>query len=315
MTHSPLVATEVTEPGSPNAGSDAGADRVNASWHDRVQIALAIADDAALKSLLLDCTPPIVQPHRLSSVRSAIGVPVSAGLTADGTLEFEEVHCILAPPEELEQGVVNYSRLKGNRRGYLDLIRCETDTQILGHAIPMANAISILTYGGFAAAQIQQILNLPYDGWYKSWWYQVDEQGQFTVPFLRLLRTRRFPDGTVTLQYKDFYAQEQPVCFKSCTHKVLVELLPIDHNFATILNKINQSRQQAQITRALLICDQIPDLEARGFISQHISLYASHQIALPVRADCLHCATGTCPMQGDINSPVLFCQKFFLEAT
>ena len=182
-----------------------------AEWHDRVQIALAIADQPVLKSLLTDCTPPIAQPHRIGSIRSTIGVPVSAAATADGTIEFEELHCVLADsPADLEQSVVEYSRLKGNQRGHLDLIRHEADSQMLGQTLPLSSAISLLAEAGFSATQGREILNLPQDGWHKSWWYQADEAGQFTVPFLRLIRCRRYSDGSLTLQYKDFFAQEQP---------------------------------------------------------------------------------------------------------
>jgi hypothetical protein len=292
--------------------SDSG-DRAD-SWHDRVQLGLAIADEITLKSLLTNSTPPIIQPHRLGGVRSAVGVPVTSSLTVDATLEFEELQCVLAVPEELEQQIAEYSRLKGNQRGYLDLIRCEADTKTLGQFLPLANAIAMLNQAGFSTEQVQHILNLPYDGWDKSWWYQADAQGEFTVPFLRLMRTRRHPDGTITLQYKDFFAQQQPTCFKSCTHKLLIEILPSAHKFAQVIAKINLARQQSGLSEALLICDQISDLEARAFISQNISLYASHEIALPVWANCLTCSNESCPLQGESDSPVLLCRQFCLNA-
>ncbi len=288
-----------------------------ADWHDRVQIALAIADQPVLKSLLSHCTPPIAQPHRIGGVRSAIGLPIAPALAiapADGLIEFEELHCVLAEsPADLEQGVADYSRTKGNRRGYLDLTRCEADSQIFGQMLPLSQAISRLAEAGFSAEQSRDILNLPQDGWHKSWWYQADESGQFTSPFLRLIRCRRYPDGSLTLQYKDFFAQEPPPCFKSRSAKVLVEILPAAHQFAATLAKINLARQQLDTAHALLICDQISDLEARGFISQGISIYAAEEIALPVQANCLHCATADCLMQGNPDSPVLLCQRFCLD--
>lgn len=292
------------------------ADADCADWHDRVQIALAIADQPILKSLLSHCTPPIAQPHRIGSLRSTIGVPVAgaASSAADGLIEFEELHCVLADSSaKLEQDVVEYSRLKGNRRGYLDLTRCEADTQTLGQMMPLSNAISLLAEVGFSAEQSRDILNLPQDGWHKSWWYQADEAGQFTTPFVRLIRCRRYADGSLTLQYKDFFAQEPPPCFKSRSVKVLVEILATPHQFAATLAKINLARQQLDIAHALLICDQISDLEARGFMSQGISLYAAEEIALPVQANCLHCATPGCLMQGNPDSPVLLCQRFCLD--
>lgn len=292
--------------------SDSG-DRAD-SWHDRVQIGLAIADEMALKSLLLNATPPLIQSHRLGGVRSAVGVPIASTLTVDATLEFEELHCVLAVPEELEQHIADYSRRKGNQRGYLDLIRCEADTKTLGQFLSLANAIALLNQAGFSAEQSQHILNLPQDGWDKSWWYQADALGEFTIPFLRLIRTRRHPDGTITLQYKDFFAQQQPVCFKSCTRKLLIEILSPIHEFAEVIAKINRVRQQSGLSEALLICDQISDLEARAFISQNISLYASHEIALPVWASCVTCSTPSCPLRGRTDSPVLLCRQFCLSA-
>lgn len=289
-------------------------DRPDECWHDRVQIALAIADEGLLKSLLADCTPPIVQPHRIGGIQSTIGVPVASGAVADGTIEFEKTYCVMADSTQLEQGVAEYSRRNGNQRGYLDLLRCETETQVLGQTVSMSHAISLLTHVGFARAQVESILNLPYDAWHKSWWYLADETGEFTIPFLRLLRTRRYADGAYTLQYKDFYAQEQPRCFRSCSQKVLIEIMPEQHEFSATLAKINLARRQMGVDHALLICDHISDLEARGFISQGISLYASHEVALPVHADCLNCATQDCPLRGRANSPVLFCQQFCLTA-
>ncbi|MBF2049734.1 MAG: hypothetical protein EDM05_027645 [Leptolyngbya sp. IPPAS B-1204] len=286
----------------------------DACWHDRVQIALAIADEALLKSLLIDCTPPLVQAHRLAGVRSTIGVPVAADRVADGTIEFEEVHCVLAESlDQLEQGVAEYTRRNGNERGYLDLTHYETETQILGQSMSMTHAISLLSHAGYGASQVKHILNLPYDAWHKSWWYLADEWGEFTIPFLRLLRTRRYTDGTYTLQYKDFFAQEQPRCFKSRSQQVLVEIMPEQHQFSATLAKLNSARQQTGITQALVICDRISDLEARGFISQGISLYAAQEIALPVKANCDRCATQDCPMRGKPDSPVLLCQRFCLN--
>lgn len=287
----------------------------DACWHDRVQIALAIADESLLKSLLVDCTPPLVQSHRIAGVRSTIGVPLAANTVADGTIEFEEIHCVLADSlDQLEQGVAAYTRRNGNERGYLDLTHYETETQTLGQSITLSHAISLLAHAGYTVPQVKKILHLPYDAWHKSWWYQADEQGEFTIPFLRLMRSRRYADGAYTLQYKDFFAEEQPCCFKSRSQNVLVEIMPEQHEFSATLAKINSARQQTGIDQALVICDRVSDLEARGFISQHISLYAAHEIALPVMANCQNCATHDCPMCGKSDSPVLLCQRFCLTA-
>lgn len=281
------------------------------SWHDRVQLALAIADADLLKALLVDCIPSITQTHRIGGIHSTIGVPLSADLVAHGLINFEEIGCVLADsPEQLERGVAEYSRQNGNQRGYLDLIRCETDMRTLGQTMSLSQAISTLNHVGFGTHQVEEILNLPYDGWHKSWWYQADQTGAFTIPFLRLLRTRRFPDGTFMLQYKDFFAQEQPTCFRSLNQQILIEILPESYQFQAILAKINLARQQLDIAQVLLICNQISDLEAQGFIHQGISLYLSQDPDASMQSNCSVCGTQGCPMQGRIDSPVLLCQQF-----
>ncbi|MCU0526817.1 MAG: hypothetical protein MUF72_18570 [Elainella sp. Prado103] len=290
-------------------------DRSNAlSWHDRVQIGLGMAEPDLLRSLLVNCTPPIAQLHRIGGISSTIGVPTSSGSAIDGVIEFEEEHCrLVESPQHLQREVTAYGQRQGNPRGYVDLLRCESDTQTLGQMIPCAQAIATLTEAGFTPQQVGQILHLSLDAWFKSWWYQADEMGVFTIPFLRLMRSRHYADGTVTLQYKDFFAQEQPPCFKSRHRRVLIDILPELQSFQSILTKINLERQQTGIPTALVISHQIPDLVAQGLMSQGISLFASHEIAVPTQANCFTCATANCPMQGNAHSPVLFCRRFCLE--
>ncbi|MBF2075329.1 MAG: hypothetical protein IGS50_16425 [Synechococcales cyanobacterium C42_A2020_086] len=280
--------------------------------HDRVQIALAIADTSLLQSLLTDCTPPIAQPHRIGSVRSSIGVPLEPQISIDGVLEFEEIYCVLAESAQFEEGVAEYTRRNGNQRGYLDLTQCEAESRTLGQGVTLAQAMAILAEAGFSPSQVDAILHLPSEAWHKSWWFTVDIEGAFTVPFLRLLRTRRYADGTFTLLYKDFFAQEPPPCFKSQSQKVLVEILKEPHQFQQILTKINYARQRSAISRALIICNQLSDLEARGYISQGISLYTADEIVLPVPADCGSCISD-CPMRGRTDSPVLMCRQFCIQ--
>lgn len=283
--------------------------------HHRIQIALAIADPDLLKSLLVNCTPPVVQSHRVGGVQSSMGIPLTSGLMLDAIIEFQEVHCVLAnSSDRLAREVATYCQRYGNQRGYLDLTRCEAETRTLGQMMPLAQAIATLSEAGFVAAQVNRILNLPLDAWFQSWWYRADEIGEFTIPFLRLLRVRHFADGTVTLQYKDFFAQEQPACFTSSARRILVDTLSDQHEFPQVLTKINLARQQTGIQQALLIGNQISDLEAQGFIRQGISLYATRDVTLPVQANCLNCATPDCPMRGQSESPVLLCRRFCLPA-
>jgi hypothetical protein len=283
-------------------------------FRDRVQIALAIADSTVLQSLLTDCTPPLATPDRIASIRSSIGIPIEAKKSIDGMIQFEEIHCVLIDsPQEIEQGLADYTQRNGNERGYLDLTRCEAELRDLGLITTLAQAIARLSQSGFSSQQIQAILHLPQEAWHKTWWYMVDEQGEFTIPFRRLMRTQHYLDGRISIQYKDFFAQEKPACFKSQEQKILVEIFSESKGFRKTLEKINYARQQLGVERALLIGDRFSELESQGFISQGISLYAAQEIMLPAQANCAFCAT-PCPLQGRENSPVLTCQEFCLEA-
>jgi hypothetical protein len=283
-------------------------------FRDRVQVALAIADSTILQSLLTDCTPPIAPPHRIGSIRSSIGIPLESKKSIDGMIQFEEVQCVLIDSlQEAEQGVSDYTQRNGNERGYLDITRCEAEIRDLGLITTLAQAIARLSQSGFSSPQIQTLLHLPQEAWHKTWWYMSDENGEFTVPFLRMMRTQNYLDGRISIQYKDFFANDKPVCFKSQEQKVIVEIFSESKGFRKTLEKINHARQQLGVERALLIGDRFSELESQGFISQGISLYAAQEVLLPARANCAFCAT-QCPMQGRENSPVMHCQDFCLEA-
>jgi hypothetical protein len=281
--------------------------------HDRVQIALAIADPILLKSLLTDCTPPIAPSHQIGGISTQIGIPVESRKAIDGIIRFESIRCVLADAADWAQGVLKYSHSVGNDRGYLDLNRCATELSTLGQTVSLSQAIALLAQAEFSSDQIHAILNMPQDAWYKSGWFALDAIGGFTIPFQRLMRTRHYANGTLTLQYKDFFAEDKPPCFKSQDQQVLVEIGTDLHSFRKTLEKINYARQQLGIAKALLICNQISELEAQGYISQGISIYAAHEVVLPTHANCLDCAMDNCPMQGNPDSPVTQCQRFCLE--
>jgi hypothetical protein len=264
-------------------------------FRERVQIALAIADSNVLQSILTECVPQIAPPHRIGSIRSSIGVPIEAKKSVDGMIQLEEIECVLIDsPQDVEQAVMEYTQRHGNQRGYVDLTR--------------------LSQAGFSSEQIQTILHLPQETWHKTWWYMPDGDGNFTVPFLRLIRAQYYLDGRVSIQYKDLFAQEKPSCFKSREQKIVVEIFSEAKGFRKTLEKINYARQQMGVERALLIGDRFSELEAQGFMSQGISLYAAQEIMLPVEANCEWCATAGCPMQGRVDSPVMTCQMFCLNA-
>jgi hypothetical protein len=288
--------------------------QIAASAHDQVQIALAIADETLLKSVLVNCTPPIAPAHRIGSVTSTIGVPITAKQAVDGVLTFEAIHCILSDsPVERDRSSSRSDPQSSQQQEYARLTRCESETHILGQTMPQTQALSLLTSAGFSPQQAGEILHLPYEAWHKSWWYMPDAEGNFTVPFLRLIRTLRYTDGTFTVQYKDYYGQAKPARFKSQDQKVVIEIRTEMQSFRKTLEKINYSREQLGVDRAILICDRLSDLEARGFISQDISLYTSSELLLPAQADCVICANETCPLSNN-SSPVVLCRQFYLQA-
>ena len=284
------------------------------SIHDQIQIALAIADETILKSLLIDCTPPITQSHRIGTITSTIGIPIKLNKSVDGIIQFEAIDCVLIDaPVELDPQIRESSDSSFFRHPSSSLVRCESEMHTLGKGTPLAQAISLLVHCGFGSRQVEEILNLPYDAWHKSWWYALDAEGNFTIPFLRFIRTRHYTDGTFTIQYKDYYSQDKPPCFRSHEQKVLIEIKSEAQSFSKTIDKINYFRERFGITHALLICDTLSHLEAQGFISQGISIYAANELFLPTPSNCTICVSRECPMSGRQDSPVMTCRRFCLE--
>lgn len=281
------------------------------SMHDRVQIALAIAEPDILKSLLLNCMPALAVWEQVGAISSAIGVPVESRKAVDGVISYETIHCVLAEsPQEIERQVFAQTDPKLVRREWLKLTRCESETYTLGRGLALAEAIALLEYAGFSSTEVADILNIPTEAWHKSWWYTRDDVGALTVPFLRLIRTLRYPDGTFTLQYKDYFSQNKPTCFTRQRHQVLVEIKTASHSFHKTLERINIARAQLGIERAILICDRLSPLEARGFMSQQISVYTAEELVLYTHSDCTLCVNQDCPLNGNETSPVVMCRRF-----
>jgi bacterioferritin-associated ferredoxin len=285
----------------------------NTSFHDQIQIALAIAEENILKSLLTDCSPSIAQPHRIGAISSTIGIPIKAKKVIDGIIQYEAIDCVLADsPVEIDPQLAEPNLGSLPRWRQQSLTRCESETRILAQTVPLAQAIALLAHSGFSSRQVEDILNLPYEAWHKTWWYTVDANGNFTVPFLRMIRTLRYTDGTFTIQFKDYFSESKPICFKGQEQKVLIEIKPELASFSKTLEKINYSRDRCGIDRAILICNSLSDLEARGFISQGVSIYTASEFHLPIQADCLNCVHHDCPMHGLDSSPVMMCRQFEL---
>ncbi|MBD1861419.1 MULTISPECIES: hypothetical protein [Trichocoleus] len=287
--------------------------------HDQIQIALAIADPQVLKSLLTNCLPAIAQPQEIGEVSAEIGIPLQDQQTADAVVHFEAVKCVLAdsppvtPSEEAQSCHSPYRHQTKTSQSKHS--KCESETLTLAHNVSLAQAIALLTKVGFGPQQAQEILHLSYEASHKSWWYALDATGQFSIPFLRYIRTLRYPDGTVSLQYKDYFSETKPVGFQSLPQKVLVIVREDSQSFSQTLRQINADRTALGITQAILICNTIAELEAQAFITQGISLYPATELILPTQANCGICATHTCPMNGTADSAIAVCYRFCLEGS
>ncbi len=296
---------------SPESGNRQHQRSVHSSI-DQVQIALAIADESMLKTVLTACLPAIAPQHQIGHVSSVIGVRVPSGDTVDAVLSFDHITCVLADDGS---SIEPFSPCLGKnavdcRREISYLTRCESDLQTFVHHMPLGETLAILSHCGFSSSQIQAILHLPQDGWYKTWWYMLDDSGEFTVPFHRCIRTRHYPDGALTIQYKDRFPETKPPCFKSERMRVLVFILREDQRFSEVVSAVNCSRDQLGIHHAVLIGDRLSELEARGFLSQQVSLYTATDLPVYTRADCMICANDDCPMYQQSDSPVMTCRKF-----
>jgi len=283
-----------------------------ANLHDQIQIALAIADASMLKALLVNCLPTITEWQHIGSITAELSVPTGNQQAADGVLHFESIRCVLANrPIELQPANGGWTK---DSRELARLTQHESEMQTLAQNLSLAPLVSLLAASGFCAKQIAEILRLPREGLYKSWWYAIDHEGNFTVPFLRHLRSLRYPDGTYTIQYQDFFEQDKPPCFASQAQKVLVTLKSDEQGFGETLKQINYQRTALGIAQAVLICNSISELEAQGFISQGISVYPAVELVLPTQANCTACGRKECPMNGMVASNVVMCHGFLPES-
>jgi hypothetical protein len=283
-----------------------------ASLTDRLQVALAIADESVLKPLLANCEPRISPLQAVGAIRAAVGLPISGSAPACGVITFDRIACVLAQsPAELEHHVNPEGDRDRLPRQFERLTRCETETQTLGHGISLAQALSLLAYAGFSPQQIETILTLPYEAFHKSWWYTLDAEGHVAMPFHRTLRTRQLADGTFILHYKDHFAQDRPPCFHSQPVSVLIELQAADEGFGATIARLNLERQALGVQHTLLIGDRPSEYEMRGYISQGISLITAHEVSLPAEAHCQICGSYDCPLQGRNDSPVHTCYRFY----
>jgi bacterioferritin-associated ferredoxin len=284
-------------------------------FRDQVQIALAIADLHQVKTLLSTCIPPIVDDRYIKAISTTIGVPTGNQLAADGILQFEAVQCVPGEmPQSTEQRPACHSGWTRESRELERLTRHESDLQTLGQNLSLAATVALLAESGFTPKHIEDILRLPHDASHKSWWYEIDPRGEFTIPFLRHIRTLHYPDGTLTIQYKDFFEQDKPPCFASKVHQVLVVIKPDHQCFGETLRQINYQRAALEIQSAILICNTVSEMEAQGFINQGISVYPASEIMLPIQSNCLQCARQECPMNGVEGGTIAMCYGYLPES-
>lgn len=277
------------------------------SWQEQVQVALAVGNEGLLRRILTDSWPAVLRPSRIGSVQAEVAVPMGErGQWVDGLLKVGRVVCALAgshpevPPEPVIHDHNHYQFLTG----------CVSGLYTLAHNQPLSQVLALLAKVGFAEEAIDQILNLPYQAWHKSWWYQADAEGSLSIPFQRFIRTRRYGDGTLTLQYKDYYAQEPPEGFFDAPVQLPVVIRRPQEGFMATLERINQARQALAAERALLVVDALSPVEVEGFTNQKVSVYSPQALAVAAPADCYHCIQEACPLQGQVHSPVLVCQGY-----
>jgi hypothetical protein len=269
------------------------------------QLALAVADEGFLRSLLTESLPAIAHPHEIGTIAVEVGIPLPSQGRIDGVLTFEHINCVLAgayPDAPLPD--------VSNHREYQAITPCHSGLATLAQNVAVVEAEALLARSGFEPAEIQHILHLPSEGWHKSWWYSLNADGCLTVPFQRHIRSRCYTDGTVTLQFKDHYAQQRPEGFRSQPQKLPVVVHSPQASFCDNLAQINLSRQALATPQAILIADDLSELEIEGYIRQNVSLYRQRSLEYLLNANCRSCGQGQCPLQGVDSSPVLACRSF-----
>jgi hypothetical protein len=271
---------------------------------NQVQLALALADTDRLKTLLVECSPAIALPHQIGQLRVAIGPPPGAdGLNAiAAVIDYEHVWCLpsTGAPSGEDFAV----------RDLQALTRCQSDLKTLAWRVSLSEAIALLQHGGFQEGQIQKILQLPWDGWHRSWWDIFEPQGHLGLPFQRWFRTRCYSDGTYTLQYRDHYPQDAPPCFRGIWQQVPIMISQPANQFGETLTGLRQARHTLQTDRCMLLADELSDLEAEAYIRQGVSLYPLQQSRLLEQSLCQRCDHEQCPMSDRDDTPVMNCRDY-----
>ncbi|MGD1907518.1 MAG: hypothetical protein ACFB0C_16240 [Leptolyngbyaceae cyanobacterium] len=251
---------------------------------DQIQLALAIADDGILRSLLTESTPAISRSQQLGQTQVTVGVPLADDTTMiDAVVAYESLKCALLdespPPEHTAQ------------------VRCQSGLQTLGWRVNIAEAIALLSHGGFQEHHIQRILHLPSQGWHRSWWSTFDRQGNLGHPFQRWFRCRSYGDGTYILQYRDHYAQVAPPCFRGTWHQVPVVIASPEQGFGQLLMTLRRAQASLKTDHGILLSAPLNELEREGFMRQGISVYALGNQSLGTQASLPGVMQGQAPTQ------------------
>lgn len=258
--------------------------------HDQIQIALAVADEAKLKSLVANCYPPILPWNCITRISSRVGVPVQYKQAADGVISFEGTIC-----EQKELSDSNVAQMAGqyiedfkrNRDDYCLLKGFFTRTRVIyGPCEPSLEGVrgylKELECSSMAISNTLQISVKWLDSNSTSPVYEIDcsvktDAGKESVK--RLIKICECPDIFVIL-YQDFVFPQCPVIFQNTRSRILVEIKTEIQSFGEVVEQINRYREKLCIQKAILICDTVSDLEAEGFISQGISIYPATDLVL-----------------------------------
>ena len=272
------------------------------------QLALAVADETYLRSLLTDSLPTIAQPHEIGAVAIQVGVPLKdhPQFSIDGVLTFEHIHCVLAGATPEGPPLPEFH----THTEYQAVTHCHSDLTTLAENVVPSEAVDLLTRAGFAPDQIHHILQLPAQAWHHSWWYALGPGGFLSAPFQRHIRSRCFADGTFTLQFKDDYAQDRPHGFRSQSQPLPVMVHQDSLSFGENLTRLNRARRELNVSQALLIATDLTELEIEGYIRQNISLGNQRGLQRSLSANCRRCHRELCPLHGVDSSPVMACRSF-----
>ena len=134
-------------------------DRPKLRLRDRIQIALAVADDTLLRSMLVNCQPAIAPARTIGKISSAICLAAPQQQTVDGLVEYSEIQCLLGQvqdsrsPEAIDYG--------WNASDYARYTQYQSETTDLVDGITVSEASDLLESAGYSPHQLQQILQMP----------------------------------------------------------------------------------------------------------------------------------------------------------